>query len=438
MDLVVDCGRGGCWVEVRPLITAKLESASFAPALDALHNLGKSFRFFIVAPRDGGCGEDERSLVRFFFEFFDTQTRAQMSNVIRTLLDVEVVGDVDLPRQQYDFCADLELAKDYALPLVFNCQRQELVINLIDRLVASVAGLGVCVEVVVQADPNAVGGIQNFVHKKTTHKSTSSTSSLVLDPFVDLLGAGIGKGSKSESAKGRSGVVRVDSWSRELVRGAELKLASNLFVCKILVFGESLQSVQAAKKALPAAPTNRLKTFKTTKKPKQHPTTTLRAPTRYVVRNNVFCRLWWAVPLSLLLLAGVFGLFNPLSLVLSASISVMDLGVLVLGVFLAVCLFMGFRKRQPIVLSTQELAQIVGLPTAVEKLPVVLGKVPLSRMQLDYETPPTKKPEKQEDKPVTVENTKKEEITDDVWSQESNNTWSASSSYQHGFSADPE
>jgi len=34
---------------------------------------------------------------------------------------------------------------------------------------------------------------------------TSSTSSLVLDPLVDLLGAGIGKGSKSEFAKGRSG-----------------------------------------------------------------------------------------------------------------------------------------------------------------------------------------------------------------------------------------
>ncbi|MCL2477581.1 hypothetical protein [Candidatus Bathycorpusculum sp.] len=437
MDLAVGRGGSACWVEVRPLITAKLESASFASVLDALHDLGKPFRFFIVVPKDGDCGEDERSLVRFFFEFFDEHTRAQMSNVIRTLLDVEVIGGVELPRHQYRFCADLELSKNYALPLVFNGQRQELVVNLIDRLVASVAGLGVCVEVVVQADPNAAGGIQNFVHKKTTPKSTSSTNSLVLDPLVDLLGTGIGKTSKSESAKGRSGVVRVDSWSRELVRGAELKLASNLFVCKILVFGESLQSIQTAKKALPAAPTNKLKTFKTTKKPKQHPTPTLRTPTRHVMRNNVLCRLWWAIPLSLLLLAGFFGLFNPLNLVLSASISGVDLGFVGFGVFLAVCLFMGFRKRQPIVLSTQELAQIVGLPTAVEKLPVVLGKVPLSRMQLDYENQPTKKAKKQEeDKNPTVENTK-EEVTD-VWSQECKTNWSASSDYQHGFSADSE
>ena len=98
---------------------------------------------------------------------------------------------------------------------------------------------------------------------------------------------------------------------------------------------------------------------------------------------------------------------------------------------------MGFRKRQPIVLSTQELAQIVGLPTAVEKLPVVLGKVPLARMQLDYENQPTEKAKKQEeDKNPTVENTK-EEATD-VWSQECKTNWSASSDYQHGFSADPE
>jgi hypothetical protein len=69
---------------------------------------------------------------------------------------------------------------------------------------------------------------------------------------------------------------------------------------------------------------------------------------------------------------------------------------------------------------------------------VVLGKVPLSRMQLDYETQPTEKAKKQEeDKNPTVKNTK-EETTDNVWSQEPNNTWSASSSYQHGFSAAPE
>ena len=54
-------------MEVRPLITSKVEATNFAPVLDTLHNLGKPFRFFVVAPRDGsGCGGGKRALVRFF------------------------------------------------------------------------------------------------------------------------------------------------------------------------------------------------------------------------------------------------------------------------------------------------------------------------------------------------------------------------------------
>jgi len=388
-----------CWVELRPLITSKLESANFTPVLDALHNLGKPFRFFVVAPREGsGYGGDERALVRFFLQFANEQTRVQMTNIIRTLLDVEVVGDVDPPKTQYRFCADLELAKNYALPIVYSCQRQEFIVNLIDRIVASTAGLGVCIEVVVKADPNATLGIQKFVYNKLYHKTSASLLGVnILDPVVDLIGAGIGQAPKTETSTsvrgGRSGQNKVDSWSRELVKHAELKLASNLFTCKILVFGNSIQSVQAIKKALPAAPTNRLKTFKTTKKPKQHPTPTLRAPTRYWVRNNVFCRLWWAIPLSILLLAEVLGFFNPLKL-FSSGFSSVDLIPLVLAVFFAVCLSVVFRKRQPIVLGTQELAQIIGLPTAIAKLPIALGKVPVSRTQLGFEQTTSKKEEK--------------------------------------------
>jgi hypothetical protein len=395
-----------CWVELRPLITSKLESANFTPVLDALHSLGRPFRFFVVAPREGsGYGGDERALVRFFLQFADEQTRVQMTNIIRTLLDVEVVGDVDPPKTQYRFCADLELAKNYALPIVFSCQRQEFMVNLIDRLVASTAGLGVCIEVVVKADPNATLGIQKFVYNKLYPKTSLVLGVNVLDPVVDLIGVGVGQAPKTETSTsvsgGRSGQNKVDSWSRELVKHAELKLASNLFTCRILVFGNSMQNVQTIKKALPAAPTNRLKTFKTTKKPKQHPTTTLKAPTRYWVRNNVLCRLWWAVPLSILLLAGIFGLFNPLKL-FTSGFSSSNLVFLGLEVFFAVCLFVAFRKRQPIALSTQELAQIIGLPTAIAKLPIALGKVPVSRTQLGFEQATNEKGEEPKNEKQSV------------------------------------
>jgi len=382
MDLV-----NSCWVEVRPLITSELEAANFAPVLDTLHSLGQSFRFFIVAPKDGGGGGGgERALVRFFFEFFDERSCVQMSNVMRVLMDVEVVSS-DPSKHQYLFCADLAMAKNYALPIVFNGQRQELMVNLIDRLVASASGLGTCIEIVAKADPNAALDIQKFAYNKLSNKSSSGAGAILFDSLSDFLGAGIGKDPKNEGSTVKGGRFgqKVDAWSRELVKQAELKLASNLFTCQIRIWSNSQQNIQAVKKAMPAAPTNRLKTFKTTKKPQQHPTATLRSPSRYVVQNTVLCRLWWAVPLGLLLLTGLLGLFNPLKLVTSFSMFSVDLSVLVLVVFLAFGFLVVFRKRQPIVLSTQELAQIIGLPTAIEKLPVALGKVPIARMQLGHE-----------------------------------------------------
>jgi hypothetical protein len=430
MDLATDRDSGsggGCWVEVRPLVTSELLAANFVPVLDALHSLGVPFRFFIAAPRDGGGGGSNRSLVRFFLHIFDEQNRVQISNIIRTVLDVEVVGGAEPLTQQYRFCADLELAKHYALPVVFNCSQQETGVNLVDRLVASAAGLDMCVEVTARADPNAAAGIQKFVYDKLSHKSGAGT--LFLDPLVDLMGAGIGKNPQPEGSTVRSGQARqkIDAWSRELVKQAELKLSNNLFTCQIHIWGNSLQNVQAVKKALPAAATNKFKTYKTTKKPK-HPPTTLKTPTRYMLRNNILCRLWWTIPLSILLYAGIIGLFNPLKLIFSSTsptVSFVDGGFVVLTASLAICLFIIFRRRQPIVLSTQELAQIVGLPTAIEKLPIALGKVPLSRMQLGSKPPPTEKDQKQtteeekEDKPASVE-TKKEKKTTEEQTQETN------------------
>lgn len=399
MDLVAKSDCYCCWVELRPLITSKLETANFTPILDSLHILGAPFRFIIsTATTIDEVTGNERGLVRFFLQFPDEPTRKQMTNIIKTLLDVEVIGETSPLNQQhhqwggeFGFCLDLELAKNYALPIMVgggSQSHQVLGVNLVDRLVASMSGLDLCVEVVAQADPNAVLGVQKFVYEKLQGKSSSSLGGGVggafLGAFVDLVGAGVGKNSKNEAyaAKGRSGQNRVDAWSRELVKNAELKLASNLFTCKVRVFGNSLHDILVVKNALPAAPTNKLKAFKITKKPKQQPPTVLKKPSRYPFRNNVLCRLWWIVPLSILLFTGCLGLFSPLNLFSAPSSSIMDVGVVVLAVTAAFCLLIAYRRRNAIVLSTQELAQIAGLPTAIEKLPVALGKVPLTRMQL--------------------------------------------------------
>jgi hypothetical protein len=198
----------------------------------------------------------------------------------------------------------------------------------------------------------------------------------LFDYGVDFLGEAVGVNLKDPKTK-KSAQVKVDSWTKECVRNAERKLASNLFICQINVFSISQRNAMGVKSVLPAA-MNHFRTFKTTKK--QYLTPKLKTPSRHQVRNNVLCNLWWAVPLYFLLIVGVLGWFKPLKFI--TTISTADLVPPALSVVLAVWLFVAFKKRRPVVLSTFELSQMIGLPSAIEKLPVALGKVPISRMQL--------------------------------------------------------
>ncbi|MDR0373009.1 MAG: hypothetical protein LBI79_05580 [Nitrososphaerota archaeon] len=375
----MDLASSKCWVEVRPLITCELAAANFVPVLDALYNLAKPYRFRVAATNDRGVNKCQQ--VRFFFQFSDEQTKKQMSNIIRALLDVEVAS-ANPPELLYAFRLDLELAKNYALPIVSG--QEEMQVNLIDRLTASIiTGCDTCLEVTAQADPNAALGIQKYLYEKI-HPTPGLSREFLNQDLLGGLDAISGKDAQTGSTKQRrkSGQGRSDPWVRACIKNAERKLCSKLFTCQIVIQSNSLQNAQAVKNALPAA-MNRFRTFKTQKKPQS--STDLRTPSRYGLRNNILCRLWWIIPMTLLLSAGGLGLFNPLNM--SASAFSIEFGFLSLVGLLAVCFFAAFRKRQPIVLSTQELSQIVGLPTATEKLPIALGKVPLSRMQLRSETP---------------------------------------------------
>ncbi|MDR0374011.1 MAG: hypothetical protein LBI79_10800 [Nitrososphaerota archaeon] len=332
--------------------------------------MGKPFRFLIVNSKDRGVVG--RVLVRFYFQFYDEQVKVQVSNVIRALLDVEVVS-VDFPvLGPFGVCLDLELAKHYALPIV-NPQ-QELPVNLVDELVASFAGAEGCLEITAGADPNAAGGVQKFVYEKTSHNPRLGNA--LFDYGMDFLGEAVGINPKDTPTK-KPAQTKVDSWTRECIRNAEKKLYSNLFTCQIHVFSDSQINASGVKSVLPAA-MNHFKTFKTTKK--QTLQTKLKTPSRHQVRNNILCNLWWAVPLYFLLIVGVLGWFKPLNFI--TTLYMADLVPPVLAVIFAVCLFVAFKKRHPIVLSTFELSQMMGLPSAIEKLPVALGKVPISRMQL--------------------------------------------------------
>jgi len=365
------------WVEIRPLITSELRAGNFVPILDALYNLAKPYRFLI---NNTLRGDSEQALIRFYLQFPDEQTKNQMANIIRTLIDVEVVS-AEPPKQTYQFRVDLELSKDYALPIV-NYQEKKPT-NLIDRLAASIAGSNTSIEVTAQADPNATLNIQKYLYEKINR--TPNLSKELLNQSIDIIGT-IARNSTPQTAK-KTSAYNSDPWVRESNKNATIKLTSNLFTCQIFIQSNSAQNTQAIKNALPAA-MNRFCIFRTQKNPPL--LTALRSPSRYILRNNIFSRLWWIAPIGVLLLTGLIGLFNPLKFI-SSTFSSIDFWPPLLAAILAVCLFITFRKRHPIVLSTQELAQIIGLPTAIEKLPIALGKVPLSRMQLCTQPPPNKK-----------------------------------------------
>jgi hypothetical protein len=369
-----------CWVEVKPLITSELKPGNFAPVLEALFNSAKPFKFLIVDTEDENASG--RQLVRFFIQFSDEEIKKQMSNVTRALLNVEVVA-AEPPERQYQRYADLELAKNYALPI---CDFQEKTdVNLIDRIVATIAGSDTAIEVTAQGDQRAAGGIQNYLYEKIHRKS--SMSKVFSDQAVGVLSEiTVQHNTKNRSPEqtSRSGQqYKNDPWIKEVIKEAEMKLHSSLFTCNIKIYANDAEKIRVAKNVLPSA-MNRFKVFKTGKRPPHTETLFLKKPSRYVLRNTLLSRLWWAAPLVILLLMGLLGVFNPIRLVSSSGLTV-DSVPLTLAVFSAVAFFIAFRKRHPIVLSTQELAQIIGLPTATEKLPIALGQIPTSRMQLGSE-----------------------------------------------------
>jgi hypothetical protein len=257
-----------------------LKASNFAPVIDALYTVAKPYRFLVMDT----CDESvcDRRLVRFYFQFKDEQTRKQMANIIRALLDVEVMA-TDQPEQQYKCSVDLELAKNYALPIRAVDNQEKTQVNLIDRIVASIAGTDACVEVTAIADPNAVLGVQKYLYDKISRKA--GLGKAVFDPAIDLIGEAAGK-SPNEPAKGKMLQPKIDPWIRECLKQGEMKLASKLFTCQIQIKSNIPQNTQAVKNALPTA-MNHFKTFKTDKKPQQSSAVSLRKPSRYILRNNL-------------------------------------------------------------------------------------------------------------------------------------------------------
>jgi hypothetical protein len=311
-----------------------------------------------------------RRVVRFFLELPERVLGEYVAKLIEASMDVEVV-EAQPPRTVYERCLDLELAKHYSVPICPMDLNMDL--NPVDGIIEALSRGVAAFEVVARGDPGAKYGIRKYLYERTRRRP--GLTKALTDIAVDFLGeATIQRDPKdiSREAWWRYGRQwKGDPLVRKELLAAEEKLGRNHFTCEVKAYG-GRENVKTLLDALPSI-MNRLRRFKTTRK--------VEAPSRMVAPSkhrlrNAFSNLWKIAPPAILAAAYHFGLFNPLRL------SWIDMLVSSLAIASIFPLLALLRKRNPIVLSVEELSLIVGLPTSGRRLPIELGGMPLSRKSL--------------------------------------------------------
>jgi hypothetical protein len=353
-----------CWVEVRPLASGKFELRNFGGVLDYLYNTGKPFRFFAV-----NCPSvkvEGLRAVKFFLQLPSADLAGRVANVLRTSLDAEIIEGSEPPVRVYERCAEFELRNTYALPI---CSHKEApYTNPVDAIVGALTRGDAALEVLAVEDRRARGGILRYVGRKTG-KSASFADAMV-DAVTGILGGFFGGRPSTPKGKGE-----LDLFVKERVDAAVWKVNRNLFRCELRAYGDG-ETVEAVGEALPFA-YNKLRVSRVSRAV-EAPTRELRAPRGRELKAALLSLLW-LVPLLLIpSTAFLLGAFDPLRL------ANVDLTVIILTVIPTAVLYAVFRRKPPLVLCTDELSLIVGVPTAVDRLPVETGTARITRKQFAF------------------------------------------------------
>jgi len=350
------------WVEFRPLGTARIEPGNLIGLLNILYNSGRPFRFY-VANCESAVVEGRRA-VRFFFELLDRSIGEHVARIVEATLDVEAV-EAEPPRVAYERCLELELAKHYAFPVCSLKGKVDL--NPVDGIVEALTGGAGAFEVFARGDPEARLGIYKYIRDKIRGKA--SFSKALSDTLFGVLAEATVQRDPKDISRGRQ--WKEDPSVRKELEAAEDKLNRNHFACEFKIYG-GRDNVEAVMAALPSA-LNRFRRFKMARRV-EAPMRLIK-PSRHSLRN-AFSNLWKAALAAIFVAAYHFGFFNPLRL------GWVDMLVAALAVASFFPLHSLLRKRNPVVLSAEELSLIVGLPSSVGRLPVELGGAPFSRKSL--------------------------------------------------------
>lgn len=386
-----------CWVEVRPLPSGKFEVGNFSSVIDYLYNIGKPFRFYAVNCPSGKV-EGLRT-VRLFLQLQGGDLAERLANALKSTMDVEVIVGSEPPRKVYPLCAEFALKGYSAQPVCPHKQKPE--VNPLDVIIGALSEADSALEVLAVEDRKGKLDIQQYISKKLG-KSASFANAL-MDQAVAIGNAIAGV---PPPRKKKCGPKEIDVFIKTRVDAAAWKGSLNLFRCEVKAYGDA-KTVEAIGEALPSSALNRFRMAKRLRAV-EAPPKELGKPKGREVKASLL-RLTAAVPPLLFVFAWLFlGAINPLRL------ANVDLFAVALAAASTAALLLVFRKPEPLILCRDELSLIVGIPTAVGRLPVETGTARLTREQLTFAPPlPSTAPQVKAvvEKPVKVAGVLKDEAT---------------------------
>lgn len=338
------------WLEIKPLRTGSYEPFCLKPILHILYNLGVTFRFLAINC-ESGMIKGKRA-VRFFFELQDESSRSLLERAIPTIIDVEVSRE-DPPNLTFEFCYELTLEKHYSLPIL-DAQRNGKV-NPFDKVISALIEGG-AVEVIASTSREAERGIRKYIMEKLHGRPglASLLLRLILGIFTSVFDSLNPRIQRRESEER-------DPFLARLADLAEKKRLSRLFKCKVRVYGCSSE-IKSLIGSLPSN-INRFKVHKIYRK----------AAIKNVIparRHKHKLKLFLILTISAFLIPP---LLNPAALN-SKPVSTLCFALAALS--LTSLSYMAKHEDLKVVLSIEEIASIVSLPSRIGRLPLNYGAIP--------------------------------------------------------------
>jgi hypothetical protein len=350
----------GFWVEVRPLSIGEFEPGNLKELLESLINSGRAFRIFIATSES--LTVPEHKVVRYWIELPTSELKEYVARSLRTYFDVEVLNS-EPPRRTYSYCTEFELRRHYAIPIWPPGQRVSQ--NPVDAIIEALATSYGAFEVTAIGDAGAKAGIYNYILEKLGAKGGFTRE--MMDSLLGII-AEIGI-EQYEKEVGRQVWWKLrgrwrdrDPRIKAEIKAATRKLQQSLATCRVRVYGDQT-TIQTVQLCIPSS-ANKLTRWKTKRNviaPKP-----LKKPSKHRLRNLV-AKFWPIASALTLFTAWKSGFFNPLRFG--------DVDVCIMAGIFMLTLLLAFTARgvRPVVLSAEELATFISLPTAIGRLPLELG-----------------------------------------------------------------